>query len=430
MRGITYRVLNSYVGRVVQLCAIRGSGLALQLITSIVVARQLGLEGFGIYTYTFTWIIIIGLFSQMGVGPLAAREVAKFQETSLHSRLKGFLYFSLFALLFGLTTSALLIFILDWVGVNYEIPLWILIIGVYVQGLILAVEGILSGMQKIVQVQLFSNLLRPLTFLITILLLQSQNLNPTNILLVSIITSAFMLFVCSLFLRKELRIKGVFRHPASFSINDWTKAASALLWIGLANVLLNQVSTLMVGHLLPSSDVGLYRAASRGVDFVVIAVGLVLQLLSPTLSRKFAGGVLAEVRDLITQAAWLFLIIGLSLSAVLFVFAESYLQLFGEDFVGGVLVIRILLIGQIVSILTGPCAVILVVLGREWIVLCVTIASIFVNSILVLVLIEHSNLSGAAWGTTISIILLRILMFVLVIREGFNPTVWRKLKWR
>src|SRR6187551_640187 len=80
-----------------------GSAL-LALVSQVLLARWMGRFEFGIYIYVWTWVLMIGALSDVGLSSAARRFIPEYTELDESDRLRGFLSGSLWLGL-GLATA-------------------------------------------------------------------------------------------------------------------------------------------------------------------------------------------------------------------------------------------------------------------------------------------------------------------------------------
>jgi O-antigen/teichoic acid export membrane protein len=213
---------------------------------------------------------------------------------------------------------------------------------------------------------------------------------------------------------------------------SWTLGALALLATSITTMMMTNLDILMIGALTPPEEVGRYRAASRGVDVILIATGVAIQVMGPMLARALSGGHAGEARGLITRAAGTMAAVGLPICLALAIWAEFYLGLFGEAFVPAATAMRILVAGQVIAILCGPAGMALIMMRRERLVLWLNLAALTANLALNLALIPRYGLEGAALATLVSVAAVKIAMAVALRRVGHDPTVAAPIRaaWR
>lgn len=435
----TPKPMSSFRRRVSGNFGIRIAGLGLQFLGSVVIARLLGVEAFGVYTYAFTCVVITGILMSLGMEQLSVRELPRFVVRGQTGLLRGFL-----TLQFGLilTLCGCVAAVLFWLEGSGRLVLPIaagwLVAGIAVHALILNVSALLAGFQRVVQSQLMETLLRQVAFLsvLGLAIYLGFDLGAAEVFGLSVVVAIGVL-MCMVLLAwralAELPAGGAGQNRREFTPKLWLTASLPLLVMTFASQMQTNLDVLMIGVLAEAADVGRYRAASRGADLMLIANSVAMQVLGPMLARTLAGedtqAARVEGQRLITQGAQLAALLGGGICVVLGVGAGFYMGLFGADFLPATPVLRVLLVAQMLGILCGPVVVILITLNYERLVLLVSLGALLVNLTLNLTLIPIYGMMGAACATFIAVIFFKGVLMICVLRYGgFDPTLralWR-----
>jgi O-antigen/teichoic acid export membrane protein len=123
-----------------------GSAL-LALVSQVLLARWMGSFEFGIYIYVWTWVLMIGALSDVGLSSAARRFIPEYTELKNFDRLRGFLSGSRW-LAFGMATAiglvgAIGIYLLaPWLDHFVVIPLYLACLAIAAYGLVQVQAGI------------------------------------------------------------------------------------------------------------------------------------------------------------------------------------------------------------------------------------------------------------------------------------------------
>ncbi|MFB6186655.1 MAG: polysaccharide biosynthesis C-terminal domain-containing protein, partial [Halobacteriaceae archaeon] len=148
---------------------------------------------------------------------------------------------------------------------------------------------------------------------------------------------------------------------------------------------------------------------------VLITIGFLLPPALTELQKKGKQNEMKLLYQVITK--WMFLI-GVPIFSVLFFAPKLVLELlFGQRYVPGVSVLRILLIGYLFSTLLGLTFRTLVGLGRNRIVAYTTFGQLLVNSTLNVLLIPIFGISGAAIALAGSVFVGNTLNILILYRH-------------
>src|SRR6185437_3402260 len=70
---------------------VRVGNALLALVSQVLLARWMGAFEFGIYIYAWTWVLMIGAISDMGLSSAARRFIPEYTERKRYKLLRGFL---------------------------------------------------------------------------------------------------------------------------------------------------------------------------------------------------------------------------------------------------------------------------------------------------------------------------------------------------
>lgn len=145
-------------------------------------------------------------------------------------------------------------------------------------------------------------------------------------------------------------------------------------------------------------------------------------ILAPKFAAMHRNGQRAELAQLSRQSSALLMALAIPAVVIMFFSAEWILRIFGAEFVTGVWVLRLLLLGILVNVSTGALGELLVMTGNERITKNLnTLGAIFIV-VLCFILIPLYGGIGAAISVTSGYTFLNLIM-VLCIKKylGFWP---------
>jgi O-antigen/teichoic acid export membrane protein len=178
------------------------------------------------------------------------------------------------------------------------------------------------------------------------------------------------------------------------------------------------VVTRYVSH----ADVGIYGAALRAGQIVVLFLTSVNLMFSPFVADLHNRGEIARLDKLYkTLTRWT---IAATLPAFLLlaVAPGSALHVFGSSFSGGQAALLILLGGQLVNIATGSAGFVLIMVGRTGWDFLVYAFSLLFELVLAFLLCPHYGIEGAAWANAVTFALSNLARLALVKRfVGIQP---------
>ncbi len=189
-----------------------------------------------------------------------------------------------------------------------------------------------------------------------------------------------------------------------------------LLFVAFGTQMIGQASVLVLGALASTTDVGVYNAALKVSLVLTLILTAINTIAGTTISELYASNQKSKLEKIFGKTSALGFLLGLPLFLIMMVFPEFILGLFGAEFIGGVTALRILAVGQFVNIIVGPTLFILAMTGREKALAATVCGSLGINIVLGVTIIPHFGVVGAAIATAVTVGLSNIIMLILVRR--------------
>jgi len=192
---------------------------------------------------------------------------------------------------------------------------------------------------------------------------------------------------------------------------------------GLA-LIFHRMDLLMLGKLETVAQVGLYTAAIRVIDSVVLVPRVLGTALYPAL-RKSLETDPELARGLLTDSSRITLAVCSGIGVLVWLLAPWALRITpGPEFVPATEVLRLLSWGIVLQGLAHVVARLLLALDAERDFMIAVSLSLVLNFGLNLLLIPRLGIAGAAWATLIAYTVNVILYLVAAWRRG-HPLAWR-----
>lgn len=187
-------------------------------------------------------------------------------------------------------------------------------------------------------------------------------------------------------------------------------------------VLVSQIALISTGLLSTSADAGLYAAAER----FSLAAALIGQAVYLAVASRFAalhaGGETEQLRGLIRKVTRSVSGATLLVCVVIGFAAGPLLALYGHGFAAALPTLQILLISVLCNACAGPTGQVLLMTKHEKDHLTAMLASLLVQTMLVVALVPEYGVLGAAWAVLCSTIVWNGLMMYFVGRRlSINP---------
>lgn len=192
---------------------------------------------------------------------------------------------------------------------------------------------------------------------------------------------------------------------------------------GLA-LIFHRMDLLMLGKLEPVAQVGLYTAAIRIIDSVVLVPRVLGTALYPALRQSLETDPVGA-RALLTDSSRITLAVCSGIGVLVWVLAPWALRITpGPEFVPATGVLRLLSFGIVLQGLAHVVARLLLALDAERDFLVAVALSLVLNFGLNLYLIPRMGIEGAAWATLIAYGVNISFYLVAAFRRG-HPVPWR-----
>jgi O-antigen/teichoic acid export membrane protein len=411
--------------------ALKAIGTVLVFVLSVVLARTLGPSQYGVYEYVIAWVMLLLVPAAFGLDKLAVRQLSAAAARGDWAAARGFLRWSVavvlgFAILSGGVAAGV-----AWLGAGGVVsaPLlafWLGCLVVPLSALTIVWESSLRGLQRVIEGQLPIMIVRPLVVITLVLVafhavgLPRTAVTALGAFLAGAVVAAVLAFVL---LRRrlppELRRAAPVAHGAA-----WFGAALPMMVMTALYTANSRIGTILVGSITGAEAAGVYALAARGADLVIFTLVAVNTALSPTFAGLWAAGDREQLQRVVTRSARLIFVLGFPLAAGLFAFGATFLLIFGESFVVGTDVLRVLLVGQVINVAMGSVGVLLVMADRERLAMLGFAAGVATNLALALVLIPPFGALGAAWAATASMVVWNVVLWYLTLRSlGVHATV-------
>ena len=399
---------------------------------TILLARQLGPSGYGIYTYALALVILLNVPTQGGLPILIVRETA-----AALARSRVDLVYRLWrwgtTLTLGLAAAVAMVAIpIAWAFRDHFSPialnsflLALLLVPLIVLGNLCGAA--LRGSHRVLLGQLPEYLLRPAALLLAVLAflwMDAGGLRADIAVALHTLAAALALLISIPLLWRARPIRPTADAPTHEPQPQWLRSMLPLTLLSAMQVILQYTDLVMIGLFLPSETVGLYRVAAQAslcVGFGLLAVNLVV---SPQFARYHAMGDRAGLQHITTQSARLVLMLTVPVTVLFLLVAEPIVTLvFGDAYGGGGTALAVLAMGQLANAAFGSVVFLLNMTGHEGDTLKGLFIAVIANALLNLALIPSFGINGAAAATAVTLVLWNVLLWRAVrMRLGIDST--------
>ena len=393
-------------------------------LVSLLLARFLGVEGYGVYAYGLAWVTLMRIPAMLGISSLVVRDLAVYQSKKSWGLAHGLLLWSNRVVLVASVTLALLAAYL----VKYLLPdsseqtlsvFWIAMCALPLVALSSIKQSVMQALNHIVKAQLPELLVRPL-LLVGLLcgayvLLKGQ-LTASWAMAIYVIATGIAFIMVSFFVNQSLPPKFKNIQP-EYNRQEWIQTALPMLFIGGMYIINNQADMIMLGAITEPATVGIYAVANRAASLISFVLVAFNTSVAPTFASLYSRGNLDSLQQVMTKSSRLILLAALPIATGLIIFGHWFLLLFGSEFIAAKTTLTILCLGQLFNAFTGSVAILLNMTGHQNDTAIGVGISAVLNIILNATLIPQWGSAGAAIATTSSGIIWNILLVFFVYKR-------------
>lgn len=413
--GLKAQLLRGGVGSL----AIKVGSAGLGFLVAVTLARVLGPEGYGVYSFALAIIMLTAIPAQVGVPQLVVRETAKAQANGNYGLMRGLwrwgnLAVAIFSAL-ALVVVGCILWLTDVGGEGTRVATLTTGIALIPVIALANVRGAcLRGLRKVVQGQLPESIIRPALLLFLALVwgtwFVEASLSP-ELAMGFYVVAAVLAFIIGVWMLRRSRPAELRKQPApEYQSLAWRKAVIPLAMITGLQLINNYADLIILGIFRSDEEVGIYRAVFQVALLVVFGLQAVNQVIMPHFSRIYVRNELKQLQRLVTVAARMSMILAIPIAGVLILFSDLVMSwIFGGAYVGGANPLTILAFGQLVVIGIGYGWTLLSMTGHEMLTFKALIFGAIVNIALNLVLIPPFGMSGAAVSTVIGMIVAKLI---------------------
>jgi O-antigen/teichoic acid export membrane protein len=412
---------------------IRVVSALLAYVSQVLFARWMGSHEFGIYIYVTTWVLLLGPALDLGLGTTAQRFIPQYRDRGVFDLLRGFIHGSRVlafasAVLVAAAFAAAVWALAPWLDDYTVVPLFLACTMLPAYALSNAQDGISRSYDWVGLALVPTYIIRQLGLTAMMAAVHVSG-TPIDAVTAMILGSIAMwlptigqLFVLNKRLRGQIEAG-----PKSYAAGLWLATSLPILMVEGFYLLLAYTDILVLKQFRPPDEVAVYYAAAKTLALVSFIYFSVAAATAHRFSAYHVAGDREGLSHFLAQTIrWTFWP-SLAATAVLLVFGQPILSLFGPHFEDGYPLMMILAIGLLARAAIGPIERFLSMMGEQRVSALVYASAFAVNLALCFVLIPLFGLAGAAIATAVALIFESILLFMVTKRRlGFHVFVWKR----
>ena len=391
--------------------------------TTAILAKGMGSEQYGIYSYIFELINVIAIPTQFGLPPLVVRETAKNLRQENWENIKGLWQWSRkIILIFSVITISILLLLTVTPFSPYAGYMGIVVWGAMLIPLIslFSMNGAaLRGLHLVIKGQLPKFIIFPtlyITLIIIYISFGNNPITPSRAMALQFV-AALITWISSEILHHRTVLENISTASPVQTAKVWLKSLFSLTLFSGMNVLSKKVSILSLGLLVSVSEIGVFKVANQMAELADFGTRVVSPVLAPEITRLYTQKDHAQLQKLATYSSRFITLINIVIASAFIVLGPLFLDLFfGVEYAGAYDILIVLLLGQIVNSLTGAVVIFLNMTGFEQVTTRARSIFLLLTIIFIFLLTPNWGLMGTAAGISVASIIWNAMLW----REAYR----------
>ena len=385
-------------------------GALANYLLSYLIAQKYGAEGNGVFALFLTYTVILSTVLYLGLDVYLVKHVSVLMKDSFHGDIKK-LYFKILSHYLIPVSAGLLL-----IGYGLYIYFDQILIVTVALGLIMNVfidinSAVFRGMKKAEWYSFFTQFSK---YFITIILflLPILSENQDRIILVYLLS----LFVNGVFSYALLKInfnKFLIQDKsfvqAKYTLKSLFNSSKEFFFSSILIITLLWVDFIIIDIYLDEDQAGIYSIALKLSNLVTFSFIAFSAFLAPRISEIHAGGDTKKLQMVLSQNFILVLPLLVIPALVIFLFAQPLLNLFGEEFKEGWIVLLLLTAAQFVNGILGPVSLLLQMTNYQKLFQNILFVTFVIKLILSFVFVSFWGINGIALASFLGISLWTIV---------------------
>ena len=389
------------------LTAARIAGALAGFATQVVLARTLQAHALGVFFSVTSLAAVVGLICALGYPAIAARFVSRYREQGKERLIGVFVgeSFRVATISVAIATIAVMAGAALWPSFDFDARLALAAAALSIPAhAFLRLNGYFAAaIRRFAVAYLPDTSIRPFLLLGGVLMLVACGLTLTASMVAWLLTAILtaLALVQYALLRRDLP-KGARSVAPPRLTRLWRREANPLILVALFTNYFADVDILLVTPLLTSAETAALGLCLKLSLLVGFAVQVAHQVVVPDLADARARKDNSSINDVVLRAFAFPLAITVGAMAVVALWGESLLAIFGPEFTSAKTPLLILMACQLARALFGPSVLLLTVIGAQRQNAALAIAALIVLAGANLVLLPLYGVLGAAIAVAIA----------------------------
>jgi O-antigen/teichoic acid export membrane protein len=408
---------------------IYGTGAVLSYVSQLLVARTIGADSFGIYSYVLAWVTMLGYLSTLGFHVSLLRFIPAYKANERWGLMRGIIRYSQRGTALVGILVVLVGFAIIWAqhgSMQPELAVTFLI-------------GIVT-IPIISQHQINSSLVRAFGGIVKAI--APERVARDGVLLAFVglfawtgwlakdailamgaaLISALATLALLKFFLTPLRPSHLTDATAEYAAKEWLRPTVPIMFIVIADALMTKSGVIALGLSGNTLDAGVFAVALSMSLITALPRMAVSAAFAPNVSDLHARNDQDGLRKLSARASLLSVVGALGVATPLLIFNEQLLSLFGKNFVAGAPIVTILILGQVFAAACGPQQHIITMTGNEKSAALIMLTCAMFNLAACVLAIITSGVVGVAVAMSSTLVIWNVVMGVYIFRKlGIAP---------
>lgn len=395
--------------------------MLLSVLTGVLLARLLGVSGYGTYALVMSVTALLTIPVEFGLPSLLTREVAASHAKQDWPTMRGIIRWTNKVVLLASLTLSIVISVAIWSGLPDQygestfvrtLQWSLLLVPLVALGNLRGAA--LRGLHNFIRGLIPELVIRPGVFvlLLTFAALAYGTTVTAQSAMALHVAAAAVAFLGGIFLLNQVMPSPCHTAIPVTKSKVWVTSAVPLALAEGMRHLQGHVGALTLGWFATSTEVGLFRVAESAAGLTWLPSTILLGVIMPSIASLFASGDQRRLQKLVVYATAGMFLGALSIALILFIFGYHLLAIiFGTDFTDANNAMLVLAFGQLLNSAIGPTVVLLNMTGQERAVSHAFMYSFALNVVVAIALVPLLGVMGAALASAISFLAWNIILW-------------------
>lgn len=390
------------IEKTIKVFLLRVLGYAFGFFFIWIIATELGPKTQGIFSMSFMFLLIGTMISKFGLETSLVKWVASSQtikeaSESYFDSLKISVFISIIIGIILFLLSGLISRMYEMPELEKSIKLAAICIPLLTS--LEIASNYFRGEKKVFFFGLYFHLSRFLFSVLFLLLLFHLNFNNSFIPMLSfglgilIIVIISQLHILLYFKKNKVKYNSYLpKSKVKSMLSDsypMMISSSIVLFMGWSDVF-------VLGFFVDEESIGVYSTSVKIATVLSFVYNAVLTIVTPKIADFYYSKKDKELSNTMYFSSMLIFITGLPIFLVLYIFSDFFLSFFGELYLSGSVVLKILLLGQLANLFTGAVGPFFQMTGRQKKLQQFIIYALLLNITLSLILVNFYLMEGVA----------------------------------